>query len=397
MTDRERMLAAIRGEKPDRVPWVPRLEFWHRARTRSGTLPAELRSLSLVEIADRLGVGYYSVVPDFTATEDPLDMLDRGIGLFRLPVLPYRVTLQGVDRIVTRHGNETTVEYRTPLGSVITATAFTDQMLDAGVSIPHTSRHAINEPADFERVGYIFEHLEVEPQSAGYRTIREQVGDRGIVVGYLSGTACPMHLILKDLMVMDQFFYALYDYPEKIERLVEQMQPAYDAMMRCGAESEAEVVMLGANYDDSITNPRFYARYIMPPLRKYAAELHKCGKFLMTHTDGESRHLLRLFVETGFDVADSVCPHPMTSVRLDEFLEAFAGRITVMGGIPSILLCKDSASMDDCRRYVADVLGRYGACSRLILGVSDMVTADAEWDRLQYVTDQVLDLSSLRL
>src|SRR6516165_6036365 len=40
MTHRERIWAAIRGAVPDRLPWVPRLEFWHRARLRQGTLAA---------------------------------------------------------------------------------------------------------------------------------------------------------------------------------------------------------------------------------------------------------------------------------------------------------------------------------------------------------------------
>ena len=38
MTHRERILAAIRGEVPDRLPWVPRLEFWHRAHLRRAFL-----------------------------------------------------------------------------------------------------------------------------------------------------------------------------------------------------------------------------------------------------------------------------------------------------------------------------------------------------------------------
>ena len=53
MTHRERILAAIRGEVPDQLPWVPRLEFWHRARLRHGTLPTELKSLTLPEVAKR--------------------------------------------------------------------------------------------------------------------------------------------------------------------------------------------------------------------------------------------------------------------------------------------------------------------------------------------------------
>jgi hypothetical protein len=65
-------------------------------------MPAELRGLTLNEVAERLGVGCYSSVPDFTRTEDEADMLDRGLGIFNLPVLPYRAVLEGVERRVTR-------------------------------------------------------------------------------------------------------------------------------------------------------------------------------------------------------------------------------------------------------------------------------------------------------
>ena len=79
----------------------------------------------------------------------------------------------------------------------------------------------------------------------------------------------------------------------------------------------------------------------------------------------------------------------MTSLHLEEFLETFAGRIAVMGGIPAVLLCRDSASLEDCLGFVDRTLERYGRHTRFILGVSDMVTADADWDRLQYITERV--------
>src|SRR5512144_3084572 len=115
MTHRQRILAAIRGEKVDRVPFVPRLEFWYRARRRSCNLPAEFDGLSLREIVDRLGVGFYFNQPDFTDCPGH-DMVDRPLGIWRLPVLPYRVTLEDVDRRVTRRREGTEVEYHTPAG-----------------------------------------------------------------------------------------------------------------------------------------------------------------------------------------------------------------------------------------------------------------------------------------
>ena len=390
MTDRERMLAAIHGEVPDRLPWVPRLEFWYRARSRNGTLPPELRGLSLIEIVNRLGCGYYSIIPDYTACADEFDMIDRAIGVYRLPVLPYRVTLEGVERKIVSRGRETVVEYHTPLGSVRTTAIFSEEMLDAGASTPHTSECAIKGPGDFDVLGYIFSHARIEPQSEGDLAQRRFVGDRGIVVSYVHGAACPIHHILKYLMPLDQFFYAFHDYPEKVEKLIAEMEPFYAAMKDCAAQSAAEVILLGANYDDSITYPPFFRRHILPVLRDYAGALHQKGKFLLTHTDGENRRLLPMLVEAGFDVADSVCPHPMTSVTLDAFLAAFEGRTTVLGGIPAILLCRDSASDEDCRRYIDGVMERHGHRTRFILGVSDMVTADADWDRLRRITDRVI-------
>ncbi|MCL4402328.1 MAG: hypothetical protein M1436_06675 [Acidobacteria bacterium] len=390
MTDHERILAAIRGEIPDHIPWVPRLEFWYRARLRNGTIPAELRGLSLNEIAARLGVGLYASVPDFTQREEETDMLDRGLGIFNSPVLPYRVVLDGVDRRVRHSGREIITEYHTPAGSLTTAEILTDEMLDGGASVSWVTQSAIREPRDFETAAWLFSHLKVEPRPGGYEARRQAVGDRGVAVGYVIGTACPVHHIMKELMPVEQFFYALHDYPDKIARLADAMEPYYALMKTTAAESSAEVVLLGGNYDDSITYPRLFEKYILPPLKDYAEVLHGKGKYLMTHTDGENRRLIQLYLRAGFDIADSVCPAPMSAMTLDEIREAFADRITIWGGIPCVLLCPDSASDAQFRDWIDGVIGRYGRQSHFVLGVSDMVTADASWDRLHYITEKVL-------
>lgn len=390
MTDRERILATIRGQAPDRVPFVPRLDFWHRAHRRKGTLPAEFSGMSVGQIADRLGASRYSIIPDFTRQEHELDMIDYGLGVFRLPTLLYEPQLDGsVDRRVTRHGSEIAVEYHTPAGSIRTAFLFTPEMLDAGASVPWITGHAIEKPADFEVVAYIFAHLKVVPRLERYRAQREDMGERGIVVAWLGGSACPIHHILRELMPVEQFFYALHDEPARVHSLAAAMAPYYEGIRAAGLDSEAEVVFLGGNYDDAITHPAFFREYILPALSGYAEALHARGKFLMTHTDGENRRLMPLYREAAFDVADSVCPHPMTRLTLDELLEGFGGRITLCGGIPSVLLCRESASESTFREFIRDVVQRHGRRPRFILGVSDMVTADADFDRLRYLADTV--------
>jgi hypothetical protein len=167
------------------------------------------------------------------------------------------------------------------------------------------------------------------------------------------------------------------------------MQPFYQNLEQIGADCPAEIIFLGGNYDDSITYPAFFERYILPALRGCAALLHSKGKYLMTHTDGENKQLLPLYLRAGFDIADSVCPYPMTRCRLEEIRAAFADRITIWGGIPSTLLCPTSTPQDEFRRSIDQLIERYSGESHFILGVSDMVTADADWDRLQYITEKV--------
>jgi len=388
MTHRERVLAAIRGEPPGRLPWVPRLEFWYRAGLRNHSLPPELRGLTLEEIIRRLGVGHYASVPDFTDLPDEDAGANRALGLLASSSLPYDIVLHNVERQVHRHDHETHVEYSTPAGSIRTSTVFTEEMLAAGASVAWVTRNAIQSPADFEVVGYIFSHIEVRPRPGRYLALKHRVGDDGVAVAYTLGTACPLHLVMKELMTVESFFYAMNDYPERISRLCEQIEPLFESIKQIAVDLPAEVVLLGGNYDDAITYPAFFRRHFLPPLREYAERLHARGKYLMTHTDGENRRLLGAYLDTGFDIADSVCPFPMTRCRLEELYEAFAGRITIWGGIPSILLCRDSASWDEFRAFIDDAVSRYHP-GHLVLGVSDMVTADAQWDRLRYIGDRV--------
>jgi hypothetical protein len=333
-------------------------------------------------------VGLYASIPDYTAGDETA-MIDRTLGLFHLPVLLYRVTLEGVERRVIRRGQETVVEYHTPAGSIRTASAFTEEMLDAGASMSWITEHAIREPRDCEVVGHIFSHLKIEPNFEGYLAHRQQIGEQGLAIGYLQGTACPIQHIMKELMPLEQFFYALNDYPEKVHRLAEQIEPFFRQIQALGADSPAEVILLGGNYDDSITYPPFFERYFLPALGGYAETLHRIGKYLMTHTDGENKRLLPLYLRAGFDVADSLCPYPMTRCRLEELRAAFADRITIWGGIPSTLLCAGSTTPEEFRRAIDDLVERYSGESHFIAGVSDMVTADAEYDRLQYITERI--------
>jgi hypothetical protein len=104
------------------------------------------------------------------------------------------------------------------------------------------------------------------------------------------------------------------------------------------ADCPAEVIFQGANYDSKILAPDFFKKYIVPHLKKQSEILHQKDKYLLSHTDGENSGLLELYLESNFDIADSVCPFPMTEMTLKGIKSILKDKITIWGHIFSVCI-----------------------------------------------------------
>ena len=268
-------------------------------------------------------------------------------------------------------------------------------MRQAGITISHLLEHAIKDEKDFAAVGYIFEHARVEENYAEYDQYRSQIGDRGVAAAFVNLAGSPMHLIVRELMPFDSFYYALNDSPGEVEGLGQKIGAYWRRVMEVACGCEAEVVFVGANYDISTTPPPFFARYIKPWLRMYADQLHRRGKYLLTHVDGENTGLLDHYLQSGFDIADSICPAPMTKLTLRKVREHFAGRITIMGGLPSVALLKESMNDSEFEKFVAGLFADLGDGRGQILGISDTTPPAAQWERLVRVGQMARDFGAI--
>lgn len=389
MTHRERMLAAVRGEPTDRLPWVPRLDLWYKANQRAGTLPARYRGATLREVAEGLNAGFHAVVPDFRDLRGPEDDVDRALGIYNLRSFPYATALRHVERVVRWEGDQTTVEYRTPVGDLRTRVLYDEGMRKAGITITHIAEHAVKSHRDLEAVGYLFEHAEVSPNPEGYAQFAESVGDHGLAVAFVSLAGSPMHLLQRELMAVDAFFYEYYDHPSELFRCAERIGTYLERVFEALAQCPAEVVFVGANYDATVTYPPFFREHISPWLGRAARACHSRGKLLLTHTDGENTGLLDAYLDSGIDIADSVCPKPMTKLSLKQVRDHFDGRITIWGGIPSVVLLRDTISDRDFDAFLDGFFEEVGRGDHLILGISDTTPPAAAFERLERIARRV--------
>lgn len=389
MTHRERMLAVLAGAATDRIPWVPRLDLWYRANALAGSLPPGLPRDTLPALVDALDWGFHAVVPDFRDLRGPEDDADRALGIYNLHFMPYRTAFPGIARDWRRDGDLTHVAYRTPEGTARCSVLYNDAMRRAGISITHVAEPVIKSLDDFRAVGALFRHARVLPNYEGYADFARGVGDRGVAVGFVSLAASPMHLIMRELMPMEAFFYAMHDYPEALARLADDIAVYWEQLLAVAVASPAEILLVGANYDASVTYPPFFAAHIAPWLQRFADALHARGKYLLTHTDGENTGLLPHYLASRIDIADSVCPAPMTKLSLRDVRRAFDGRIAIMGGIPSVALLPSSMADDEFDAFLDDFFRQLGRGDRLILGISDTTPPAADFDRLRRIADRI--------
>lgn len=388
MNHRDRMLAAIRGKPTDQIPWAPRMDLWQIAQSSRGTLPERFQGMNTVEIAVELDVACHCVQGDFTQPGggDPSLV---GIGQGNHKDFAYRVELNDFPVEFDHATGDSKTRIKTPAGDITTHIFRSLEMARDGISLPYYKSYAIESVRDFEAIAQIFEHLEVIPTPENFDAYKNRLGEQGIAVARGPTGASPLHLMLRDLMAMDQFFYLWHDEQNAMQELSERMTPFYHRVLEVLSESDAEIVFWGANYDQDLTWPPFFEAEIVPWLKTASDKLHSVNKMLLTHTDGENKGILRYYESCGFDIAESVCTQPMTLCSLNEIRQGVGPKATVWGGIPSVTLLDDSMNDKDFNDYMDALFASLGTGERLILGVSDNVPPDANLDRLEDIKRRV--------
>ena len=384
MTHKARILKTIRGEKTDRVPFIPRLDIWYNANKKSGTLPEKYKNASLIEITDDLGLGYHSVVPAFRdfINEDE-GATDIGLGVYRFRALPYAVKFHEIKRKTNfESGGVTVTEYITPRGTLTTRVRYDERMKSDGATLSVILEHAVKGPRDYDAAAFIFENAEITPDYDYYKFYADEiVGERGVAVACAAIYASPMHFLLKELMPIENFFVELHENPDELKGLARGIKGYCDKIFTAASGCPADIILSGANYDSAITTPPFFREFIAPELTRQSKILREKGKFLATHADGENDGLLEMIKDCGVDLADSICPAPMTRKTLSDVMEVFGGAVTVWGGIPSVCMLKDSMNDYEFDEFL-NLTMECAANGGVILGIADTVPPGADFGRI---------------
>jgi hypothetical protein len=366
MNNRQRILAILNRQMPDRIPWIPRLELWYNARCRQGNLPEAYRGLTLRQLERKLGMGT-------PAREGSV----------------YRTIFRNVEVKSETRGDQLLTWYITPLGKVFTANQASATLEDGGIYGKPQTSHMIKEAADYPVAQFIVEHTEYLPAYDAYHRYDEQIGEDGLPMIHVGQE--PMYRILQDLVGYNDAYFHLQDYRPQVMKL-------YDALMEKALEMQAVVLdspgvlfLHGEHFDAQMTPPPVFRQYMLPYFQSFAEKLHARGKFLVCHADADTSNLLELIRSAGYDMAECFVSRPMVRVTLAEARQAWGNEVSIWGGLPSVLLC-DPYTDEEFETAMRQMFQDIAPGNAFILGVADNVMAETHFERILRVGEMLDNL-----
>lgn len=377
----------IKNNSSKGLPFAPRLELWYNANKYNNTLPSMYQNASLKDICKDLNIGFHGLTPDFRDWVDLIDDVDRGLGIYRIGSMPYRIELRNIKRNISYEGGCTKVEYLTPYGSITTVTRYDEEMKQSGITIGHIVEHAFKSSSDYKALGYIFDNIEVVPTNEKLVNWIDYVGDLGIVAAYGHSYGSVMMTIQMELMPFDTFIYELMGNEDEIRILESKMKKMWYEVLEVVSNCPAEVVWTGGNYDSTLTWPPYFEKDIFPYLSEAVEIMHKKNKIVATHPDGDNKGLLKYYLDSKVDILDSLCPQPMTTHSLEEYVEFFSDKSTIWGGIPSVYMTDQTINDYDFDKYLDELFCKYSDNNKIILHIADACPPAADINRIKKIAD----------
>lgn len=283
MTPRERVLAVLRREEPDRVP---HFEWVHDA----GVTAALTGRGSYWDLIEFLDIDAVMVSPAYRKQQ-----LGDGTLLDEW----------SVTRIVAPDGYAMVVEEKTPIRDEAALAAWRPPDPD--------------DPFRYEPIRRTVERF------GGRRAIILQMRD------VFSG--------VRDCMGYERALVSLIEQPALVTAVVEQCVDHYIRVIQRSAPLGVDIVFTGddiANARGALFSPRLWQKLLLPHYRRLVAAIHDAGLYHWKHSDGNLYPFLDSIVDAGTDGIDPI--DPMGGMSLADVKARYGSRVAIKGNVDQVTL-----------------------------------------------------------
>jgi hypothetical protein len=347
MTPRERVLAVLSGRRPDAVPWFGDLDYWATSLISRGLKPADFKTNdSYIQWHRELGVGFYLQ------------------GYF-----PFKTIIENCDVKEWRNGHDRFRQIETPRGILRECWRW---LPDSFAEAP--AEHLVKSVSDLPAYRSLHQNIRYEPDYDFAEKRRRQVGEMGIVLGYLPKSPF-MQMVALDAGIMAVTEMSA-DAAGELDETIAVLRHSHERAAVVAVDCPAEVLMIPENLSSEVVGRRFYEKYVRAYHESWTREIGRAGKYSCVHLDGTLKGLLGPVCSAGFTFVEAMTPAPVGDLEVGEWA-AWSGtsKTVLWGGLPGIYFT-DKVTDAEFDRHVIGVLRIMRRKPRYVLGVADQVPPD---------------------
>lgn len=310
MTARERMMACLMGEEPDKIPVCA----WDSIRigSQGGWLRRlQKRGLGII----RLCAPYKPAINRYKPNPYLKDVKYSQIHYKEKGIIKVRET------------------FETPVGSITDVQRINPMEVDLLAAA--LEEYFVKEPADWRVVNYILKGVvdELAPNYEEFERVEDELGDTGLTFGRVGKT--PYQRAWVELASPERTVIDFKEQPEELLEYVEVLRQLHTKIAEIVAESPAKFIDIVDHVTD-MTPPKYYREYCIPFYEIYSKALEGSGKVLGSHMDGLFSHLKKEVGEAPIRVVESLTMPPVGDVSLTEAKLIWPDKILFVNCLPHL-------------------------------------------------------------
>ncbi len=371
----DEMMAVYEGREGLPLVFQPRLRHWFDVNFNAGTLPDRYQGMYLDEVYRDLGVAPREVWgPRRTGSEMS--------GYFALKVVDgddvevwtrrtFGYEGQGEDEhIIT--------EYRTPVGTLRQVQRFTEH----GTSLMNVE-YFLKGLDDLKVFEHVLEERSYEWDRNRFEWGKRRYGDAIPLRANLERS--PIMWLIVGIMGFKRTVTMIWRHPEEMKAFMGVLEAEHLKQIEAYRGKPVAELSFGDNMHQDLCPPPYFRDYVIPFYRRAVPRVHAQGMVATSHWDGFVKQLLPLVGETGLDGLECVTPLPQGDVTLGEMKEGMGGMF-LRDGIPAVLMCPWTPE-ETLESHVRELIDAF--YPRLILGISDLLPANGDVERVRLVNEIV--------
>lgn len=329
MTPRGRVEAALRGERPDRVPFtiydslLPRGEAERRLREGGACV------ISTAVPAFR------SAIP--RSSTDRFTCRESGIDYVRTVVKTEKGEISSLERLAPDGGSSWMVEW------------------------------PFKGPGDYGTLEWMFREEAPLPNYEAFAEAQATWGGDGFLLVNIGPP--PMQHLMDVTMGLEGFAREWAERQDEVMKLYDAIAESRRKVYRTVAESPALAANYGANVSAEVVGLDRFRRYFIPHYEEFAAVMHDRRKLVGVHFDANTWLLSEAIGQSTLDYVEAFTPRPDCDMTVAEARVAWRGK-SLWANFPTSVHASDLGEVEAVARQI---LFEAAPGDRFLMGITEAI------------------------